>query len=275
MTIGNTVALGPLVISTDRLLALLAIAAFIGLVSFLTRKSSRPMSNAATAAVVAGLVMGRIGYVALHIPSFSDDPLSALAIWQGGFSVIAGIVGAALVLVVTLRRAAVLYRSLASLGIAVMVWAAAAHHLLAETAIPLPKGLVAYTIDGQPVAIDSFRGKPFVINLWATWCGPCQREMPMLMRAAAARPAVPVLFIDQGETPDVVAAFVAAKRLTSPNILIDRSHDFSRAAGSGALPTTLFVAGDGMIRESHAGVISRAAFDDGIDDILETNERRT
>lgn len=114
MTIGNTIALGPLVLSTDRLLAMLAIASFIGLMSFLTRKSLRPSSNAATAAVVAGLVMGRIGYVAMHIPSFSDDPLSALAIWQGGFSMIAGIVGAALVLVVTLRRSAALYRSLTS-----------------------------------------------------------------------------------------------------------------------------------------------------------------
>ncbi|MBC3940121.1 TlpA disulfide reductase family protein [Sphingomonas albertensis] len=272
MTIGNTVALGPLVLSTDRLLALLAIAVFIGLVSFLTRKSPRPTSNAATAAVVAGLVMGRIGYVAMHIPSYSDDPLSALAIWQGGFSVTAGIVGAALVLVATLRRSAALHRSLASLGIAVMVWAAAAHLLVEDAAIPLPKGLVAYTIDGRPVAIDSFRGKPFVINLWATWCGPCQREMPMLVRAAAARPAVPVLFIDQGETPDTVKAFLATTRLTSPLLLVDRSQDFSRAVGSGALPTTVFVAADGMIRESHAGEISRAALDDGIDDILETNQ---
>lgn len=272
MTIGNTVALGPLVLSTDRLLALLAIAAFIGLVSFLTRKSSQPTSNAVTAAVVAGLVMGRVGYVAMHIPSYSDNPVSALAIWQGGFSVIAGIVAAALVLVATLRRSAALYRSLASLGVAAIVWAAGTHLLIEDTFAPLPKGLGAYTIDGRPVAIDHFRGKPFVINLWATWCGPCQREMPMLVRAAAALPAVPVLFIDQGETPDVVKAFLATKRLTSPHLLVDPSQDLSRVAGSGALPTTLFVAGDGMIRESHAGEISRAALEDGIDDILETNQ---
>lgn len=272
MTIGNTIALGPLVLSTDRLLAMLAIAAFIGLMSFLTRKSLRPSSNAATAAVVAGLVMGRIGYVAMHIPSFSDDPLSALAIWQGGFSMIAGIVGAALVLVVTLRRSAALYRSLASLGVAAIVWATATHLLIEDTVAPLPKGLVAYTIDGRPVAIDHFRGKPFVINLWATWCGPCQREMPMLVRTAAARPAVPVLLIDQGETSEAVKSFLATKRLTSPHLLVDHSQDFSRAIGSGALPTTVFVAGNGMIRDSHAGEISRAALDDGIDGLLETNK---
>ena len=94
----------------------------------------------------------------------------------------------------------------------------------------------------------------------------------MTLSLAAARPAVPVLFIDQGETPDAVKAFLATKRLTSPHLLIDPSQDFSRAVGSGALPTTVFVAGDGMIRESHAGEISRAALDDGIDDILETNQ---
>ena len=90
----------------------------------------------------------------------------------------------------------------------------------------------------------------------------------MLVRAAAARPSVPILFVNQGESADTVRGFLAAKRLTSRYILLDPSQDFSRAGGSGAFPTTLFVGSDGTIRNTHAGEISRPALDDGIDDLL-------
>lgn len=269
LTMGDTVSIGPLMIATDRLLVLVAILMFLGVSAALTRTSPRPTSNAATVAVIAGLVAARIGYVAAHISSYSDEPASIFAFWLGGFSPITGLVGAAAVLVVALRRSAALYRSLASLGAAAVFWTAATHLLNEDAVKPLPKGLIAYSLDGTPVAIDTLRGKPFLINLWATWCGPCQREMPMLVQVAAARPSVPILFIDQGETQAAVTAFLAAKRLTSPHVLLDRSQDFGRVAGSGALPTTLFVARDGMIRNNHAGEISRAALDDAINDLQE------
>jgi cytochrome c biogenesis protein CcmG/thiol:disulfide interchange protein DsbE len=91
----------------------------------------------------------------------------------------------------------------------------------------------------------------------------------MLVRTATARPSVPVLLIDQGERRDTVAAYLATKRLISPQVLIDPSQNFGRFAGSSALPTTLFVASDGTIRRNHAGEISRAALDAGIDNLLE------
>ena len=50
-------------------------------------------------------------------------------------------------------------------------------------AAPLPAPEVAFTdIDGNPVGLADFRGKPVLVNLWATWCQPCLREMPSLER---------------------------------------------------------------------------------------------
>ena len=265
----NTVSLGPLVIATDRLLALVAVMVFVGLISAFAPRSVAPTSNAVTVTVVSGAVAGRIGYVAGHIASFRGDPASILAFWQGGFSAVTGIFAAAIALALMLGRSAVLYRSLGAVGIAVVFWSIATQTLRNRPVTLFPKGLVAYTIDGDAVPIDGFRSKPFVVNLWATWCGPCQREMPMLIRAAAARPLVPILFVDQGEAPEAVTAFLNTNRLSSPRVLVDRSQDFGRAAGSRALPTTLFIACDGTVRHTHAGEISRAALDDGIDDILE------
>jgi len=268
LTMPATVVLGPFAMPTDRLLALIAILVFFGLAAVLTRRSTPSTSNAVTTAIIVGIVAARVGYVATHLVSFGNDPASVAAIWQGGFSPIVGIIAAAAMLALMLGPSVPLYRTWLALIVAVGLWAAVVTTLAERPTAPLPRGLTAYSIVGGSVPIERFRGKPFVVNLWATWCGPCQREMPMLVRAAAARPSVPILFVNQGESAETVRAFIAAKRLTSRYILLDPSQDFSRAGGSGAFPTTLFVGSDGTIRNTHAGEISRPALDDGIDDLL-------
>jgi thiol-disulfide isomerase/thioredoxin len=49
-------------------------------------------------------------------------------------------------------------------------------------------------VDGRVVNLADFIGKPIVLNAWATWCGPCRREMPMLVEAARANPGVHFVF---------------------------------------------------------------------------------
>jgi thiol-disulfide isomerase/thioredoxin len=76
---------------------------------------------------------------------------------------------------------------------------------------PFPYHLNLTTPSGAPLPLDRFRGRPFVVNLWATWCGPCRRELPML-DAVASRPGeVPILLADQGEAQAIVSGFSAVK----------------------------------------------------------------
>jgi hypothetical protein len=128
------------VVPSDRLLVVVAVVMFMGMTAVLTRTSSRPTANAITAAVVAGVVTGRIGYVAAHLSSFRDGQVSTFAIWKGGFSPITSIVGAIAVLILTLGKSAALYRSLASLGVAVTLWAGANHLLIEDTIVLCPGG---------------------------------------------------------------------------------------------------------------------------------------
>lgn len=98
-----------------------------------------------------------------------------------------------------------------------------------------------------------------MINLWATWCPPCRREMPVLERAQHQRPDVTFLFVNQAESMQSVSTFLATQGLTLDNVLFDASGRLGQAVGSMALPTTLFYRADGRLINSHLGELSQAS----------------
>ena len=77
-----------------------------------------------------------------------------------------------------------------------------------------------WATDGTTVRLASFEGRQTVVNLWATWCPPCQREMPVLQKAQAARPDVHFVFVNQGESAQQVAAYLARSGLQLRNVLL-------------------------------------------------------
>ncbi|MCX4177597.1 MULTISPECIES: TlpA family protein disulfide reductase [Paraburkholderia] len=82
-------------------------------------------------------------------------------------------------------------------------------------------------------------GKPLVINLWATWCAPCQTEMPVLASAQARYPGLNLVFVNQGERRDTVDAFMKALNLRIANSLFDPELSVAKATETTAYPTTL------------------------------------
>lgn len=110
---------------------------------------------------------------------------------------------------------------------------------------------------GEPQSIRSWPGKPLLINFWATWCGPCLREIPLLKELQTARPDLQVVGIAI-DKPDAVAEF-AAKMDFNYAILIGESEAWEAAGALGvniyALPFTVFAAADGRILGVHTGEI--------------------
>lgn len=262
---GSAVVIGPLMLAVDRGLAILCIAVFLGLTALAERFGSAKVSAVATTAVIAGLIAARIGYVAAHWSSYADAPLSMLAVWQGGFSAVAGIAGAAIAIIVRLGRT----RSLAAAGSALAV-SAALWFVLMALIQPVnygrfPAGVTLATTAGKPVPLDSFRGRPFVVNLWATWCGPCRRELPMLTDAALRAGSISILLANQGEQPETVTQFLGNEKLEAGHVALDPGRTLSRAFEIAGYPATAFVAADGTIVQLQLGELSRAALADGID----------
>ena len=121
------------------------------------------------------------------------------------------------------------------------------------------------TLEGMTSALAEFKGKPTVVNLWATWCPPCRREMPVLQQAQTEHPEFHFLFLNQGETAGTVRAFMAALASPLRNVMLDPNREASAEFGHGALPTTLFFDAQGRRLGVHLGELSRAALAQGLE----------
>jgi len=98
--------------------------------------------------------------------------------------------------------------------------------------------------EGRPLTLADFSGKVILLNLWATWCIPCLREMPTLDRLQAKlggpRFQVVVLSIDVGGLP-VVEKFYRALKLKALDIYVDKTARAMIALGVAGIPTTLLI----------------------------------
>ena len=104
-------------------------------------------------------------------------------------------------------------------------------------------------------------GQPLVVNLWASWCPPCRREMPVLAAAQQRTSGVRFVFANQGEDAAAVLRYLAAsnKELQLSNVVFDPTAALGRAVGSKALPTTLFYDATGRLVDTHLGELSAAS----------------
>lgn len=117
--------------------------------------------------------------------------------------------------------------------------------------------IMSQTFDGDTVELSVLRGRPVIINFWATWCGPCRDEMPALqtLRDETSSDQLEILGVNLGENAETIAGWKATYQLTFPLILdLD-----GRIAGDYRLrgqPTTVIVSPDGIITHIFYGPVT-------------------
>jgi len=108
-------------------------------------------------------------------------------------------------------------------------------------------------INGGTIDLAAYRGRPVLLNLWATWCGPCRREMPALEQLSRERAGtLTVLAIDQREDPAVVKAYVKRFGVTFP-VGIDDGQRLATQMHLIGLPSSFFIDRAGVIRDAVDG----------------------
>lgn len=127
-------------------------------------------------------------------------------------------------------------------------------------------------LDGQPHHLQDYLGKPILLNFWATWCGPCRREMPLLQKTAAEfQPnALLLIGVDQGENAATVSAYVKELGITFP-ILLDEQLEATEKYRVIGLPTSFFIDTHGIIRSKNVGVLSDETLQDHLDRLMGLN----
>ena len=108
-------------------------------------------------------------------------------------------------------------------------------------------------VDGGKHSLSDYRGKPLIINFWATWCPPCREEMPSMNRAwHKVKDTVSMLAINVGEDEDTIFIFSADYPIDFP-VLLDSSGAVIREWPVKGLPTTFVLDREGNIRYTAVG----------------------
>ncbi len=133
-----------------------------------------------------------------------------------------------------------------------------------SSALPVPAGaprvgqaapgFTLRGLDQKNVQLGQFRGKPVMLNFWATWCAPCSAEMPNIEKAYEQHSDgdVVILAVNQNESAEQVSGYADLYRLHFP-ILLDDHGEVGNKYRVQALPTTIFIDRTGTIREIHIG----------------------
>jgi thiol-disulfide isomerase/thioredoxin len=257
-------SVGPVPMPLVLLAASLAVAAIVATLLARATPGARLASPGTFVdMVLVGLLAGRLAFVLQWSEQYAENPWEILRLGDGGYVAwVAVPVGLAFGAWRARRRPELRRPLLGGTAAGLVTWA-----LLAGVVAGLQRAVVQLPavelsrLEGGPVRLTALTGQPMVVNLWATWCPPCRREMPVLAEGQAQRTGVTFVFVNQGEGVQVIRDYLHGSAMTLRNVVLDPASHVSRATNVRGLPTTLFFDAQGRLVDVHVGELTRAGLE--------------
>ena len=120
--------------------------------------------------------------------------------------------------------------------------------------------------DGRHISLEDLRGRPILINFWATWCGPCRLEMPDIVAVAQANPDLIVLAVNVQETMEQIQPFAEEFQMTLP-IVRDTDGELRTLYAVRGMPTSVFIDRQGKIFTIWTGMLTADLIQEIVADI--------
>lgn len=263
------IAIGPFALPTALLVTFGAIMLGTALGNRIARSEGVQVERLLWLVIGVAVLAARAAFASQYWSQYAAEPWRLIDLRDGGFRPAAG-VAAALIAGAWLagRRPAQRKAVLAGVVAGVSLWVAGTVTFTLYPSSGRLPDLTLADLTGKAVPLSTFAGKPVVVNLWASWCPPCRREMPVLERAQRTTPGVAFVFANQGESAEAVSAYLKAESLVLKNMLLDPSGSVAAAAQAPGLPTTLFFDAAGILVERRMGELSPATLAQRLDRLL-------
>ncbi len=141
-----------------------------------------------------------------------------------------------------------------------------------------PLDFVLQDMDGNVVNLADFKGRPLIVNFWATWCGPCKHEIPAFVELVDKYRdrGFTVVGISVDDAPEDLKAFAAEYRMNYP-VLVGLGHDeLQEAYGAHiVVPVSWFVRPDGTVHLKWMGTQSAEWFEEQVTALFEADQSGT
>jgi thiol-disulfide isomerase/thioredoxin len=121
--------------------------------------------------------------------------------------------------------------------------------------------------DGRTLRLSDYRGKPVALHFWATWCGPCIRELPLIAALGSRSQNLSTLAVNCAETDREVSSFLRARKLNL-NVVMDRDGQISQLYNIYAIPQTFMIDSEGIVRSIQVGAYSQRELNRDISALL-------
>jgi cytochrome c biogenesis protein CcmG/thiol:disulfide interchange protein DsbE len=150
-------------------------------------------------------------------------------------------------------------------GLAVMPRLGPKNPLLGRQAPALALPVAANGDPGARMDLNDLKGRPVILDFWASWCGPCAIEAPVLDRLSRRyeKRGVVVLGVNVSDPPQIIKAYAAQKGLSYP-MVADSGSEVSNGYGVSKLPSLVIIDKQGKVSAFFTGVVDEASLDEAL-----------